>query len=231
MNVIIGGTSLLNSSIFNNWDEQKIETPYGYVQVKINENNVFLQRHGNPLKPPHMINHKANIWALNSLNVQRVLSINSVGSLKVKIKPGMFVLPDDFISPWHIPTFFDDEVRFIVPEMNRALRDYIYILCMELHMDVHGSGVYIQTTGPRLETKAEIIMLRRFGDIVGMTMASEATLCMEYEIPYTSICSVDNYCHGIVKVPLTIEEIGKNSQKNMKAIEKLIHTLLNRGFA
>jgi purine nucleoside phosphorylase len=231
MNGIIGGTSLLNSSIFASWDEHRIETPYGDINAKIKDNTLFIQRHGSPPVPPHRINHKANIWAFKKMNVKQILSVNSVGSLKLKFKPGTFVIPDDFISFWNISTFFDNEMKFIVPCMHEGMRKYLTTLCRKLRMHVHSGGVYIQTIGPRLETKAEIGFLKRFGDIVGMTMASEATLCMEYEIPYASLCSVDNYCNGIARIPLEMEEINQNWQKNMQSIELLIKAIIEKDFA
>jgi purine nucleoside phosphorylase len=62
--------------------------------------------------------------------------------------------------------------------------------------------------------------------MVGMTLASEATLCMEQQIPYASICSIDNYCHGIMKKPLTVTEIVRNAKKSMQALEQLVRTLV-----
>ena len=231
MNGIIAGTSLLGSSIFDSWIKRRIETPYGYTNVRIRQNVVFIQRHGEPPAAPHLINHRANVWALKSLHVKKIVSINSVGSLKLRLKPCMFVIPEDFISLWSIPTFFDKEMKFIVPEMHKYMNAYLHRLCKEIGFNVHQGGVYVQTSGPRLETKAEIRMIKRFGDIVGMTMASEATLCMEYKIPYTSLCSVDNYCNGIVKTPLTVKEIYENCQKNMERVESLIRLMLERDFS
>jgi len=231
VNGIIGGTSLLNSSIFESWNEHRVETPYGDIYTKIRGSTVFIQRHGNPPVPPHVINHKANIWAFKKLDVKKILSVNSVGSLKLKFKPGTFVIPDDFISLWNIATFFEKDMKFIVPQMHEGIKEYLAALCKKLRMQIHFGGVYIQTIGPRLETKAEIGFLKRFGDIVGMTMASEATLCMEYEIPYVSLCSVDNYCNGIIKVPLTIEEINRNWQNNMKEIEGMIEIIIEKDFS
>jgi 5'-methylthioadenosine phosphorylase len=231
MKGIIGGTSLLNSLSFEEWDEIKIETPYGEIQARIKGKDAFVQRHGNPPLPPHLINHKANIWALKHLNVQGIVSINSVGSLKTNLKPGLFVIPDDFISLWSISTFYDGEMRFMVPRMHEGIRVYLCNLCAEAGLNVHPGGVYIQTTGPRLETRAEIRLLKHFGDIVGMTMASEATLCMECEIPYASLCSVDNYCHGIAKVPLTMEEINDNCRRNLESIDRVIRLMLGRDYA
>jgi purine nucleoside phosphorylase len=231
VNGIIGGTSLLKSTVFSSWDERRIETPYGNIYAKIKESTVFIQRHGSPPLPPHQINHNANIWAFKNLGVNKILSINSVGSLKLKFKPGTFVIPDDFISLWSISTFFDKEMKFIVPCMHNGMKEYLTTLCRELKINANSGGVYIQTRGPRLETEAEIRMLKRFGDIVGMTMASEATLCMECEIPYVSLCSVDNYCNGIARIPLTLDEININWQKNMQSIEFLLKTIIEKGFA
>jgi 5'-methylthioadenosine phosphorylase len=98
MIAIIAGTSLMNSHLFENWDDIPVETPFGKVILKRASQYLFLQRHGAKLVPPHRINHHANIWALKSLNVEGVIAVNSVGSLKMNIKPGTFVIPDDFVS-------------------------------------------------------------------------------------------------------------------------------------
>ena len=225
MIAFIGGTSLIDSTIFRSWSQKKVKTPYGVVTLQKEQNSIFLQRHGNPPLPPHRINHKPNVWAMKHLGVQKIVAINSVGSLKLTIKPGTFVIPNDFLSIWHIPTFFDDEMRFIVPCMdsNHAVR--LYQHCKAIKIPVKNGGIYVQTQGPRLETKAEINMLKKFGDIVGMTMASEVTLCLEVGISYASICSIDNYCHGISKTPLTLEEIRENVRINLQHIERLIESI------
>ncbi|MBA4416313.1 MAG: hypothetical protein C0392_00155 [Syntrophus sp. (in: bacteria)] len=226
MTAIIGGTSLMESSLFAGWNEEPVRTPYGDIKIKTDGIHVFIQRHGSPPVPPHKINHCANIHALKDLDAKEVVAINSTGSMKMEIRPGIFLIPHDFISLWDIPTFFDNEMRFIIPVMDTDLRLSLYGLCRELKMDVLSEGIYVQTRGPRLETKAEIDLLRGYGDVVGMTMASEATLCMELGIPYVSLCSIDNYCNGIVKIPLTIEEIKENASNGQKAIETLIEKLL-----
>jgi 5'-methylthioadenosine phosphorylase len=98
-----------------------------------------------------------------------------------------------------------------------------------LGIEVTLGGTYVQTTGPRLETKAEINFLRKFGEVVGMTMASEATLCMEYNLPYVSVCSVDNYCNGVMKEPLTVAQIQENARINSETLELLIQTIMTGG--
>ncbi len=226
MKAIIGGSSLFKTHIFKGWMEKSIKTPYGEVLLKIKGDNIFIQRHGLPPVPPHRINHRANIWALKTLGTEKIVSINSVGSLKIRLKPGKFVIPHDFISIWDVPTFYEDEARYIVPMMDKGARDYLTDECRKIDLVPITRGIYIQTRGPRLETKAEINLLKGFGDIVGMTMASEATLCMEQGIPYASLCSIDNYCHGIIKKPLTMEELEKNWQENLKTIERLLIELI-----
>ena len=227
----IGGTSLMNSTLFSSWKTQRVKTAYGTVQVQTDGNAVFLQRHGEPAIPPHKINHKANIAAMKNLRVGSIIAINSVGSLKTALKPGSFVIPDDFISIWQIETFFDKEMKFMVPAMDTKLGKSFYRLCKDITTNLRFGGAYIQTTGPRLETKAEVRMLKRYGHIIGMTMASEATLSMECCIPYASLCSIDNYCNGIVKVPLTMEEMHKNILKNIDIIEKVIKSLIEKGIS
>lgn len=231
MLAILGGTSLLECRIFSGWPEKKVKTPYGTVTVRKGDGVLFLQRHGDPPRPPHRISHQANIAALRELGAGKILAINSVGSLKLSIKPGTLVVPDDFASPWHIETFFDDEMRFMIPAMDEAFAREVFAVCRERTKSIRMGGTYIQTIGPRLETRAEITMLKRFGDIVGMTLASEATLAIEYALPYASICSIDNYCHGITKVPLTMDEIHTNVSRNVKTIEDILDTFITRGIS
>ncbi len=226
---IIGGTSLKDSTIFSTWKTKQIKTRYGVVQYETNGGTIFLQRHGKNAVPPHMINHRANIQAVKDLGVKKIISVNSVGSLKISLKPGTFIIPDDFISLWQIPTFFDRETIFTIPEMDKALGKALYSICERQTTRLRFGGTYIQTTGPRFETKAEIRMLKNYGHIVGMTMASEATLCIEHGIPYASLCSIDNYCNGIMKVPLTMKQVTDSIEKNIKVIEGIIEMLITRG--
>ncbi|HAR96622.1 MAG TPA: hypothetical protein DCR97_11770 [Deltaproteobacteria bacterium] len=226
MKAIVGGTSLLDSSLFGEWDERNIQTPHGEVQVRQAGGFAFLQRHGRKKVPPHVINHHANIWALKTIGATAVMAINSVGSMKIALKPGSFVIPNDFMAPWVIPTFFNSQMRFTIPSLDPALSGTLRNLCEQLGLHVTWGGVYAQTLGPRFETKAEINFLRKYADIVGMTMASEATLSAECGIPYASLCSVDNYANGIARKPLTMQEVEDNVRSNRDTIELLIGTLL-----
>jgi 5'-methylthioadenosine phosphorylase len=226
----IAGTSLMKSGLFKHWTEELVDTPFGRVAVLRASQYLFLQRHGKKSAPAHNINHHANIWALKSKGVEGIIAVNSVGSLKSSLKPGTFLIPDDFFCPWTIPTFFESEARYMVPSMDPEYAQKMYNVCNAFGVESVLGGVYIQTKGPRFETKAEVNVLKKIGDVVGMTMASEATLCMECSIPYVSLCSVDNYCNGIAKNPLSIEEVEQQIAASSETIELLVRTILAEGF-
>ena len=123
-------------------------------------------------------------------------------------------MPDDFVGFWDIPTFYDDRVVHVTPSLDPALREALVAAARVVHATVRDRGVYVQTKGPRLETRAEIAFFKTIGDIVGMTMASEATLASELGIPYASLCTVDNFAHGIVDEPLSFEQIRETQRAN-----------------
>jgi 5'-methylthioadenosine phosphorylase len=208
--------------------QETMETPFGspsdhFLIGRLGGTEVvFLSRHGPEGIPPHRINHRANIYALKKLEVSGVIGVNSVGSLRAELPPGRIVIPHDYLSPWEILTFYDHHVVHITPSLDAGLRGSLIQGAEGAGVTCVKEGVYIQTIGPRLETKAEIAMLRSFGHVVGMTMAHEATLCQEVGLAYASICSVDNYCHGIVDKPLTEKEISQKGQENAAAVHKVL---------
>lgn len=220
---IIGGTSLFEIQLFKDSKKKLIETEFGNTQVIHSKETTFISRHG--LKkniPPHKINHKANIIALKNLGVENIVSVTSVGSLKKNILPSTILVPHDYINFWNIPTFFDNKIVHITPSLDEILRGIIISTAKKIEIEIIEKGIYIQTTGPRLETKAEINILKNFGDIVGMTMASEATIAKELDLNYADISIVENYCHGIMEEPLSMKEILKNAKKNSEKVKKLL---------
>jgi 5'-methylthioadenosine phosphorylase len=170
----------------------------------------FLPRHGAGHRiPPHRVNYRANLWALRKLGARRILATSSTGSLKRGIRPGTLVVPDDYVGFWMIPTYHDDRVVHATPDMDEGLRSLLVKAAKSAGASARDGGVYVQTAGPRLETRAEIAFFRTLGDVLGMTMASEATLAAELGLAYASLCSVDNYCNGIVDAPLTFDDIRR----------------------
>lgn len=196
---IIGGNYILKINSWKKGKKLKIKTPYGnFYFVKL-KNLILVCRQGKKGNiPHHKINHKANIFGFKKLKVREIISFNSVGSLKIKIKPGHFLIPDDFID-FDPPTFFDERAVFITPTLSKKLRKVLIKIVQKLKLKFWPRGVYFNTKGTRLETKEEINLIRKFADIVGMTMAKEATLARELNLEYASLYSVDNFANGIAK--------------------------------
>ncbi len=230
---LIGGSGLGDASILEHDEPKAITTPFGAPSdaPRVGHHGdltvVFIPRHGRDHRiPPHKLNHRANLWALKELGATQILATSSTGSLKKPLHPGTFVVPHDFVSFWNIPTFHDDRVVHATPSLDEELRDVLSAAAKRAGVTARSRGVYVQTTGPRLETKAEIAYFRTLGDVLGMTMASEATLASELEIPYASLCSVDNFCHGIVDRPLTYLQIVKTQEKNAKTVRSILRHAL-----
>jgi 5'-methylthioadenosine phosphorylase len=208
-------------------DFGEIKTPHGPVNMLFKDNIAFIPRHGIESNiPPHKINHRANIIALKEKGISRIISVNSVGSLKMDFAPPSIMIPHDYISICDSVTYYDDKIVHIVPGISIELRENMLALTNKYDLNVIPRGVYIQTTGPRLETKSEVRMLANFADVVGMTMASEATLAAELKLQYASICSIDNYAHGLVDEPLTSEKIIMNARENGEKIRDFLFKIV-----
>jgi 5'-methylthioadenosine phosphorylase len=222
---LIAGTSFQEEQSFDELVEKKVENEFGTAQVLCQKGLVYISRHGKGYPgqiPPHMINHKANLQAMKDLGVHEIISVNSTGSLKKEFEPGTLIVPDDYISLSDTPTIFDSEQRHIIPTLSGKVRQRIIKASEKLGIPLISKGTYWQTGGPRLETKAEIRMMSHYADIVGMTMASEAVIACELDLEYASICSVDNFGHGLAENPLTTEEIKENARKNASKILTII---------
>jgi 5'-methylthioadenosine phosphorylase len=126
------------------------------------------------------------------------------------------------------PTVFDVKPVHITPTLDDTVRRKWIEAARDIGVTVVDGGVYWQTKGPRLETKAEIAMMTGFADVVGMTMASEAVIARELDLPYASLCSVDNFAHGIGKKALTMKEILIHARQNAAAITRIITQYMKR---
>lgn len=236
MIAIIGGTGIQTRLIeggdfSDDFGEKKIKTRYGMALIFVNRGNdiVFIPRHGKDKEiPPHRINHHANLLALKKLNVKKIISTSSVGSLKKEIQPKSILIPHDYINFWNIPTFFNEGQIHITPGLDESLIELIARTAEKLKIPVIPKGIYFQTSGPRLETKAEIFMIKKFADVVGMTMASEATLAKELNLGYASICQVDNYAHGLGEEKLDFEEVIEDAEKSRGKLLRLLKGVIGK---
>jgi 5'-methylthioadenosine phosphorylase len=220
----ISGTSIVNSTLFSSWE---VETKYGSVTYKAHGDHVLINRHGYhfPL-PPHSINYRANISALAGLGIQDIVSLNSVGSLKRDLPPGTFVSCSDYVCFQQGPvTFFDDELRGGAPGIANNL---IAKIAAELAPEIviHPGKVYVQMRGPRFETKAEIRVVKDWGDVIGMTAAHEADLCTEIGLRYNSLALIDNYANGLEGTEIDFEVFRQLVKSNQERVNRLFVRLL-----
>lgn len=224
---VIGGVGFSRSDLFKDARIEEVETPYGKVNMMIMERISFVPRHGLDRNiPPHKVDHKANLSAFKEKGIERIIAVNSAGSLNYEIAPPAIMIPHDYVGLWDIATIHDDKIVHIVPGLDEGLRQAILSFAEIYELGAIGSGIYIQTTGPRLETKAEVKMLGKFADIVGMTLANEATIARELGLRYASICSIDNYANGITEEPLTNEMILENAKVNGDVIAEFLLKLV-----
>ncbi|MFZ5816678.1 MAG: S-methyl-5'-thioadenosine phosphorylase [Bacillota bacterium] len=238
---IIGGTGVYDPRILEQIREEIITTPYGEAKVRIGtyqgEEVAFLARHGtNHSVPPHLINYRANIWALKMLGVERVIATTAVGSVNRNMKPGDFVIIDQFLdfTKGRHSTFFDGGERGVVhidvtdpycPECRRVLLE----AAGEVGIQAHRAGTYVCTEGPRFETPAEIRMFATLGgDLVGMTNVPEVVLAREAGLCYATVSMVTNFAAGISPTNLTHEEVLEVMAANSENLKKLVMATLTR---
>jgi 5'-methylthioadenosine phosphorylase len=229
---IISGTLFLQGKgIFANLREEEVENQFGRALVFRSAEIVFIPRHGKDPHNhilPHLVNHQANLQSMKNLGVREIVGVNSTGSLKRRLKPGMLVIPDDFLMPTAGPTIVREKPVHITPVLDPEARRRWIDTARDCDIELIDGGIYWQTAGPRLETRAEIAMMSQFADLVGMTMASEAIISQELELPYVSLCSVDNYAHGLEDKGLTMEKILWHARQNAETVLLILTRYLER---
>ncbi len=223
----ISGTSIVNSSLFATWEVKSIQTVHGAVTYKTKGDFALINRHGYgvPL-PPHSINYRANIRALAALGYLDIVSLNSVGSLKPDLPPGTLVSCSDYVGlPQGAATFFDHELKGGAPGIANNL---IPLLIEKLapEFKIHPGKVYVQMRGPRFETKAEIQIIRHWGDVVGMTAAHEADLCTEAGLRYNSLALIDNYANGLEGAEIDFAKFKELVKDNQAKVNRLFERML-----
>lgn len=211
MLAIIGGSGLTTLSNLDVSHREVVRTPYGEPSGALvfgqicGQPVVFLPRHGyGHTIPPHMVNYRANLWALQHNQVSGILSVASVGGIRADLEPGDIVLPHQIIDyTWgRTSTFFEGNgtpvthVDFTEP-YDAELRNRLQAAAAALGIAIKVGSVYAATQGPRLETAAEIDRFERDGaDVVGMTGMPEAVLARELDLPYAAINVVANHAAG-----------------------------------
>lgn len=251
---IIGGSGLDDFDMLDNCRILTRQTPYGPHSTPVLRGNlsdkhavrhrgdassgseiIFLPRHGGDHQtPPHLVNYRANIWALRQWGIERVLSCNVVGGISTTMSPGIFVVPDQIIDYTHSRqhTFADgihqglQHIDFAQP-YSHILRRRLIAYLSRCDLPYQSQAVYACTQGPRLETAAEVKKLGRDGcDIVGMTAMPEAALAREVGIDYVGLSLVVNWAAGIETHSPPLDAIAENIAVGMTRLKALLPGLV-----
>jgi 5'-methylthioadenosine phosphorylase len=233
---IIGGSGLYSMPGFTAADEMVVATPFGmpsdniHVGTLAGKRVAFLARHGRGHRiSPSEINFRANIYAMKSLGVTRIISLSAVGSLKEEHKPLDFVLPDQFFdrTRGRISTFFGEglvaHISFadpICPQLAKVVQG----AATGVGVNAKNGGTYLCMEGPAFSTKAESNVYRSWGmDVIGMTNLQEAKLAREAEICYSTVAMVTDYdCWHQDHDAVTVSDIIANLMQNAANAAKVV---------
>ena len=238
---VFGGSGFY--SFLDNVQEVKIETPYGMPSDSLfigqigNHKVAFMPRHGrNHSIMPHLINYRANAWAMKSVGVERVISPCAAGSLQKEVKPGDFVICDQFID-WtdgRKSTTIDGPLAvhpspadLYCPELRKIAID----TAKEQGIDVHETGTVVVVNGPRFSTKAESKFFTAQGwQVINMTAFPENYLVKEMDMCPLNISLVTDYDAGLVGnvAPVSHHEVIQVFNSNLEKVKKLLFTIIER---
>jgi 5'-methylthioadenosine phosphorylase len=237
---IIGGSGLYKMEGMTGVEKVKVSTPFGEPSDAIILGNLegvrvaFLPRHGEGHRiSPSELPAKANIYALKSLGVERIISVNAVGSLKEAIEPLDLVIPDQLIdcTKGRDSTFFTDgivgHVSFAEP-FCPVLSRTLFETSTKVGAKVHKGCTCLVMEGPQLSTRAESQLYRSWGaDVIGMTALPEAKLAREAEICYATLAIVTDYdCWHPTYESATTEIILTNLRKGIDTVKRILKLLL-----
>ena len=240
---VIGGSGLYSMNGLSNVRELAVKTPFGNPSDAIVIGTVegkrvaFLARHGRGHRIlPGELNFRANIYAMKLLGVERIISVSAVGSLQENLRPGEFLVPDQFFdsTKGRTSTFFGDglvaHVAFdkpTCPQLSTILAD----ACVSLAVPVHRKGTYINMEGPQFSTLAEAHFHRSMKfDVIGMTNVTEAKLAREAEICYSTVAMITDYdCwhpdHESVTAAQIIATLNQNAGNAQNVLREAIKAM------
>jgi 5'-methylthioadenosine phosphorylase len=238
---VFGGSGFYN--FLNIKEELKLKTPFGEPSDTIiigemdGKNVAFLPRHGRKHSiPPHKINYRANVYAMKELGVKRIFGPCAAGSLQPNIKPGDFVICDQFVDRTNcrIDTFYDGpEVTHVstAEPYCPVLKDIVLKSAKKLGINYHENGTVVIIQGPRFSTKSESRWYSGQGwEVINMTQYPEAALARELEICYVNISLITDYDAGLdgnpdIK-PVSGSEVIKIFNENNEKLRSLLFSAI-----
>ena len=236
---IIGGSGLYEMAGLSDTREHRIDTPFGKTSAPIivgtlqGQRVAFLARHGiGHHLTPSEVPYRANIYALKSLGVERIVSISACGSLQEEFAPGHIVIPDQIYDNTHgrARSFFSEGLVAHVSVADPFcgdLSNQLEIAVRSAGGTIHRGGSFITIEGPRFSTRAESKTYRSWGmSIIGMTASPEAFLAREAEICYTTMAHVTDYdVWHVSEAPVTVEMVIQTLNKNTAIAQEAVRLL------
>jgi 5'-methylthioadenosine phosphorylase len=235
----MGGSGVDVTDLLEHVEQRKVDTPYGGVIAEVGgldgEEIAFLRRHGaGHTIPPHRVNYRANVSAVEILGCERIVATAAVGSINPDLDMGTFVVVDNFLdyTKGRESTFHDggDDGVVHVDVTSPYCSEIRSVLLAEGEsrgLPVHDGGVYVCTEGPRFESAAEIHAFRLLGgDLVGMTGVPEIVLARELGLCYATVASVTNLAAGLRPEPLSHEEVLEAQAENAQGLRELLGATL-----
>ncbi len=238
---VFGGSGFYK--FLDNIEEVKVETPYGSPSDSVfigeigSHKVAFMPRHGrNHTIPPHLINYRANVWAMKSIGCNRVISPCAAGSLQKHVAPGNFVICDQFVD-WtdgRKSTFYDGAIVTHVSAANPycpEMRKVAVETAKELGITVHETGTVVVINGPRFSTKAESKFFTSQGwEVINMTQFPEAYLVKELDMCPLNISLITDYDAGLVGEvpPVQHAEVIKVFNDNNEKLKALLFNLIKK---
>jgi 5'-methylthioadenosine phosphorylase len=238
---VIGGSGVYDMQALTDVTEVKPKTPFGepsdaiMVGTLSGQRVAFLPRHGRGHRiSPTELNSRANIFALKSLGVERIVSVSACGSLREDYAPRHIVIPDQLFDRTRARplSFFGGglvaHISFAEPFCS-DLSQALYRAVQATGATVHQGGAFVTVEGPRFSTKAESNVFRKWGmDIIGMTAVPEAQLAREAEICYATMAHVTDYdVWHATEETVTVEAVIKNLMANAEVARRAIQNLVS----
>jgi 5'-methylthioadenosine phosphorylase len=226
-------------------DHLSVQTPYGPPSDSIAVGRIgdvrvaFLPRHGPGHRiPPHTINYRANLWAMAQLGVTRLIAPTAAGSLQPSVKPGDFVVCDQFVDRTYdrAQTFYDGPRVVHISTADPycpELRALSVAVGRELGVTIHQQGTVVVIQGPRFATRAESKWFSRQGwEVINMTQYPEVALARELQMCYVNIALVTDYDAGLEGEagiePVSVDQVVRVLNANNERVRQLIQRLLPR---
>ncbi len=235
---VFGGSGFY--SLLQDPEEIRVDTPYGPPSSPVMYGEIggrrvaFLPRHGKEHQyPPHMINYRANVYAMKTLGVQRIIGPNACGSLQPDVVPGDFVICDQFVDrTWgRKDTFYDGPTTTHVSSADPycpTMRTVAVQEARNLGINVHEQGTVVVIQGPRFSTRSESRWFASQGwEVINMTQYPECYLARELEICYCNISLITDHDVGTEGVePVSNEDVVRVFMENNEKVRALLHAMI-----